>query len=459
MYQGLKKIFISSVIEFRVSRNSNIRICSLDVVMSSRFSSNTTNDVTISTQKIVIPRLPILTEFPPSPHTIGQLAYDTSGPTLPVPVPSVPYYSDGEQWIPIGSGSQGAQGAQGTQGPQGPQGPQGTGAQGVQGAQGPQGSQGPQGVGPQGAQGLQGNQGTQGPQGSQGPQGVGPQGPQGVQGEQGAQGEQGPQGAQGTGAQGPQGPQGEVGPQGPSQGVQGAQGPQGATGAQGPQGAQGTGAQGPQGTTGAQGPQGSQGAQGTAGSSGESIFTAYVTASTTTIPTSRTGGANVGTWFSLNGSGAEGTGTKPFVTWSTSSPGCDPDGVFSLTAGATYGIFIVPTTGIYNLDALISFDSGTGVTAGAGLPASPLPSGMAVRQARIFNITTAVPLSTVTHQVEASSSNCTILPLTVAGVQLSAGDNIGIQVRHDRMGTATCTIGDVAISIPSQTYFSGHRIR
>lgn len=172
------------------------------------------NTVSVS-QQLKIPTLPIL-PLPSSltPYPPGQIALDTSGPTLPFPIPSSLYYSDGSEWKSL-------------VGPQGPQGPGG-------GAQGPQGPQGPQGViGPQGATGLTGAKGAQG---SQGP--LGPQGAQGAQGVKGSQGAQGPVGAQG--ALGPQGAQGPVG----SQGVLG---PQGAQGAQGPQGAssnyaQGTGA-------------------------------------------------------------------------------------------------------------------------------------------------------------------------------------------------------------------------
>src|SRR5205085_9321061 len=127
------------------------------------------------------------------------------------------------------------------------------------------------------------------------------------------------------------------------------------------------------------------------------------------IPTSRNGGADPGFWFNLNGTGTEGSGagTRPYVTWSTSTPGCDPDGVFSLTAGATYGLFIVPTTAIYNLDAIITFDSGTGVHAGSGLPAAPLPSGMAIRQGRMIVVSgtdAGTVLSTLSRQVVASNS-------------------------------------------------------
>lgn len=191
---------------------------------------------------------------------------------------------------------------------------------------------------------------------------------------------------------------------------------------------------------------------GTGSTSGAAVFTAYVTTNTSTIPTSRSGGANPGVWFPL-------AGITPRVGWSTSSPGADPDGVFSLTPGATYGSFVAPSNGIYSFSASIAFDSGVGVAAGAGLPAGSLPSGQAVRQVRLFNVTTAVALATVTQQAEPFNGNITQVPLTAKNVQLVAGDVVQLQVRHDRSGTGTVTIGDGTIAGPNQSSFSGKRVR
>lgn len=79
---------------------------------------------------------------------------------------------------------------------------------------------------------------------------AGPAGAMGPQGPQGAQGAQGPQGLTGaTGATGPAGPQGTPGPTGP-QGPAGPTGPAGSTGATGPAGPQGpTGPKGEDGTS------------------------------------------------------------------------------------------------------------------------------------------------------------------------------------------------------------------
>jgi len=192
-------------------------------------------------------------------------------------------YSDGTNWLPLGTGPQGTQGTTGIQGGQGVQGDYGPGftiigsvpdvdaggdpqatlnaafgsaniGEGViddaddelwiydgtnwvnigsfRGVQGLQGSDGPQGV--QGTIGNEGIQGERGYRGFQGPKGI--QGLQGVQGDlgiQGIQGRRGPQGLQGIqGETGIQGLQGREGPQG----IQGTTGIQGDTGIQGIQG-------------------------------------------------------------------------------------------------------------------------------------------------------------------------------------------------------------------------------
>lgn len=185
---------------------------------------------------------------------------------------------------------------------------------------------------------------------------------------------------------------------------------------------------------------------------GQDVFSARISGSLAGIPTSRVGGANPGTWFGLYGNTAPG----PFVTWAEM---VDPDNVFESLPGANYGTFQAPTTGIYYFSALITFDSGAGVTAGAGLPAASLPSGMAVRQVQIYNVTTSTPIQTFTRQVEASNSNATVCPITVDAVGLVVGDRVGIRVRHDRTAVNTVTIGNGALVLPSQSYFSGCKLR
>ena len=189
-------------------------------------------------------------------------------------------YSDGSQWLPLGTGPQGTTGYQGTQGNVGVQGGYGPGftiigsvpdvdsggdPQATLNAAFPSANIG-EGViddaddelwiydgtnwvnigsfrGVQGFQGVQGNQGVQGTIGNEGIQGErgfrGFQGERGVQGFQGVQGEQGIQGIQGR--RGPQGVQGITGIQGftGQQGIQGIQGPQAFQGVQGTDGIQG----------------------------------------------------------------------------------------------------------------------------------------------------------------------------------------------------------------------------
>lgn len=183
------------------------------------------------------------------------------------------------------------------------------------------------------------------------------------------------------------------------------------------------------------------------GAGSTSIFTARVIASVAGVPTSRIGGANPGTWFTLS---------NTYVTWSTAAPGLDPSGVFTVASG----LFTAPATGTYSFDAVITFDSGVGVNAGVGLPAAPLPSGTAIRQAQIYSPTLGggTQLATVTRQVEGSNNNCTAVSICVNSVALTAGDTVGIRVRHDRSIANTVTIGNVAVSIPSQTYFCGRRL-
>lgn len=174
-----------------------------------------------------------------------------------------------------------------------------------------------------------------------------------------------------------------------------------------------------------------------------SLFTSYVVASVTGIPTSRV----TGTWYPLD---------NTYVTWSTVFPGNNPDGVFDIPSG----LFTAPDPGYYSFDVAITFDSGTGVNAGSGLPALPLPSGRAIRQVQVFTSSGGgTILATVTRQVEGSNSNCTTVIIAAEGVLLAMGDTVGIQVRHDRNAANTVTIGDPTISLPSQTYFSGKRIR
>lgn len=181
--------------------------------------------------------------------------------------------------------------------------------------------------------------------------------------------------------------------------------------------------------------------------SATSSFTAQVNASVAGIPTSRNGGSNPGVWFNLD---------NTYVTWSTASPGYDPNSVFTIAGG----LFTAPSSGTYEFSALVSFDSGSGVNAGSGLPATPLPDGRATRQVQLYSPTLGggTIIATGVEQVKASNQNITDVQIPNVGVILGSGDTLLIRVRHDRVGTNTVTIGNPAISLPSQTYFTGKKI-
>jgi len=176
-----------------------------------------------------------------------------------------------------------------------------------------------------------------------------------------------------------------------------------------------------------------------------SVFTAYVTASVAGIPTSRTGGTNSNAWFNLN---------NTYVTWSKASPGTDPDNVFNTTTG----LFTAPATGTYRLCCQVTFDSGVGVNTGSGITTS-VPNGQSIRQCELFNVTTSTVLATTTVQVSASNNNQTVTAIPSVEVPLTLNDTVVVRVRHDRTAANTVTVGDVTIALPSQTYFSGVRVK
>ena len=180
---------------------------------------------------------------------------------------------------------------------------------------------------------------------------------------------------------------------------------------------------------------------------GTSVFTAFAVGSVAPIPTSQSAGANPEEWFVLD---------NTYVTWSDASPGTDIDNVFTTATGT----FTAPATGTFEFDSVVTFDSGIGVTSGDGL--STIPAGTAVRQVQIFSVAgslAATPLATVTRQVEAFHNNHTALSVSAVNIPLTIGDTVVVRVRHDRSAAGTVTIGNQELSLPSQTYFSGRRVR
>lgn len=74
-------------------------------------------------------------------------------------------------------------------------------------------------------------------------------------------------------------------------------------------------------------------------------------------------------------------------------------------------------------------------------------------------MTTGSALAVTTTQNAGSNNNQTVVWIVAENVSLTTGDLIEIQVRHDRSGAGTVTIGNVAIAVPFQTYFTGKRVR
>lgn len=182
----------------------------------------------------------------------------------------------------------------------------------------------------------------------------------------------------------------------------------------------------------------------------QGVFTAYITGSVAGIPTSRTGGGGgtTGPWRTLD---------NTYVTWSTAPPGNDADSVFTTSSGK----FTVGVTGFYELNAQITFDFGSGVNSGAGItgPTASLPYGNAVRQVRLYNLTNTTVLSAISVQNSGSNDNNTTCNLNAVTVELNAGDEIILDVRHDRTVSNTITVGDVGKALSAQSYFSGKRIK
>lgn len=175
----------------------------------------------------------------------------------------------------------------------------------------------------------------------------------------------------------------------------------------------------------------------------QAVFHAQVTSSVVAFPTSKTGGAAVDVWNSM---------TNSYVTWNAV---VDPDNVFSVANGT----FTAPATGIYSLSAQVTVDSGAGTNTGVGMGASVGggPSGKAARQIRLYNSTTATVIGISTTQAAGSNDNQAVVALSVANVDLNSGDEVVLQFRHDHSTNTTIKIG--ATSQPTQTYFSGKRVK
>jgi hypothetical protein len=270
---------------------------------------------------------------------------------------------------------------------------------GSTGATGPQGPQGPIGLtGATGPQGTTGNTGPAGATGSAGATGApGPIGPAGVAGAKGATGATGSTGA--TGNTGPAGPTGNTGATG-APGTPGAIGPIGPTGATGLTGATGTaGAVGPQGNTGATGAAGTPGATGPIGPTGATGLTGATGTAGAVGPQGNTGATGAagtpGAIGPIGPTGATGSAGAPGATGSQGVMGLPgqqgPAGTNGTNGtngtGFTFrGLFVLNTTGGYNLNDVVSDTNGSSFiaiqsNAGATDPASDTTNWTLIAQA------------------------------------------------------------------------------
>ncbi len=154
------------------------------------------------------------------------------------------------------------------------------------------------------------------------------------------------------------------------------------------------------------------------------VFMATVTASGTAV-------ASGPGWVDLS---------SAVVTWDdTTAPNNDAGGLFTPASG----LFTVPAgvSQIWQLSASVGF---TGNAFGTG----SITGRFAVRQARLFNVTTATQIAFVEAQTSPFTANPTVLRLQAANASLAASDTIRIEVRHD---------APIALAIlPDSTQFSAH---
>ncbi|MFD0714725.1 stalk domain-containing protein [Paenibacillus sp. GCM10027626] len=196
----------------------------------------------------------------------------------------------------------------------------------------------------QGDKGDKGDPGSAGPKGEKGETGA--SGKDGAKGDKGDPGSAGPKGEKGeTGASGKDGAKGDKGDPG-SAGPKGEKGETGASGKDGAKGEKGDpGSAGPKGEKGDPGTAGAQGPAGPAGPAGPTYakqgFSAYLSSQHVSSSTVLTG-------------------------WSTASPYFTGDGF-----NETTGIYTVPATGRYAINATINYKTENTVTTGLGAGVKP----------------------------------------------------------------------------------------
>lgn len=137
------------------------------------------------------------------------------------------------------------------------------------------------------------------------------------------------------------------------------------------------------------------------------------------------------------------------VTWDDATlPNHDAGAIF---AGGT---FTVPTTGIYAISAAVSIEGNNTGTGGAGI----ITGRRAVRQARIFNVTTAAAVAFADSQTQARNGNPTHLSMSNANASLTAGDTLRIEVRHDATSSLALSVESDTGTATAAIYFTAHRV-
>lgn len=151
------------------------------------------------------------------------------------------------------------------------------------------------------------------------------------------------------------------------------------------------------------------------------------------------------TWVTLSNT------TDTNVTWSEASPGHDAGALFDPATG----IFTVPTTGIWQLSAVVSFEGDNSGNGGGGIPGR-----RAVRQIRIVEDPTGAPVSLAVGETQANprNANNTQVHSTSACVSLTAADSVVVQVRHDANVSLDIGFEDDASTSAPVTYFSAHLV-
>lgn len=151
------------------------------------------------------------------------------------------------------------------------------------------------------------------------------------------------------------------------------------------------------------------------------------------------------TWVTLSNT------TDANVVWSTAVFGGHDAG--ALFTAAT-GIFLVPGVGsqIWQISAAVEFQGNNSGNGGGGIPGR-----RAVRQVRIFNTTTASSLAEGESQSNASNNNTTQIVNASACVNVTAGDSIVLQVRHDANTALNMEFEDETGVAAPVMYFTAHR--